>query len=131
MAWHLALDLRLEVATGDVQRAGERALLVLVGLADVEQDRAGQAAHVVGGGGVDLADLGSWPWPTGRGSWTWGKPTCWVGIALRPRSADSGRDQASPVHGLVIKGSRSLIEPRSTTSASMSISVGSAFRMIT
>ena len=53
----LAFDLRLEVATGDVQRAGKRTLLVLVGLTDVEQHGARQMAQIVGGGRVDLADL--------------------------------------------------------------------------
>ena len=51
------LDLGLEVAAGDVQRAGQRALVVLVGLADVEHLRTGVDA-LGGTGGVDLGDLG-------------------------------------------------------------------------
>ena len=46
------------VAPGDVHRAGDGALLVLVGLADVEHDGAGWLAELVRLGGVDLADLG-------------------------------------------------------------------------
>ena len=53
-----ALDARLERAAGDVDGAGDGALLVLVGLADVEDDRPRSAAQLVGGGSVDLADLG-------------------------------------------------------------------------
>ena len=53
-----ALDRCLERAAGDVQRAGDGALLVLVGLADVEHDGARLLAQLVGLGGVDLADLG-------------------------------------------------------------------------
>ena len=52
-----ALDLGLEVAAGDVDGAGERALVVLVGLADVEHERAGGDA-LGGAVGVDLGDLG-------------------------------------------------------------------------
>ena len=55
---HLALDLALEVAAGDVERAREGALVVLVGLADVEHHGARRPAGLVGRGGVDLADLG-------------------------------------------------------------------------
>ena len=59
MVGDAVLDLALEVATGDVHRAGDRALLVLVGLADVEHHGAGSiATAVVRRGGVDLADLG-------------------------------------------------------------------------
>ena len=43
-----ALDLRLEVAAGDVHGARDRALVVLVGLADVEDDRA--VGDALGGG---------------------------------------------------------------------------------
>src|SRR4029077_9539398 len=52
-----ALDLRLQVAAGDVHRAGDGPLLVLVRLADVEDQRA---PIDLGGstGGVDLGDLG-------------------------------------------------------------------------
>ena len=35
-----ALDLALQVAAGDVDGAGQRTLVVLVGLTDVEHDRA-------------------------------------------------------------------------------------------
>ena len=54
------LDLRLEVAAGDVDRAGQRALVVLVGLADVEDGQRAPSAlrRSVGGRGVDLGDLG-------------------------------------------------------------------------
>ena len=95
MARHLALDLRLEVAAGDVQRAGQRALLVLVGLADVEQHGARTSPQLVGVGGVDLADLGSWPvasrsrkspWSTARKSGTVagpGNPTSWSTVQIR------------------------------------------------
>ena len=38
------LDLRFEVTTRDVDRVGQRTLVVLVGLADVEHDRAGRDA---------------------------------------------------------------------------------------
>ena len=51
------LDLGLEVATGDVHGAGQRALVVLVGLADVERERPGSEA-LGRVGGADLGDLG-------------------------------------------------------------------------
>jgi hypothetical protein len=54
---HPVLDLGLEVAARDVDRAGQRALLVLVGLAHVEDQRpAGDLGR--GGRGVDFTDLG-------------------------------------------------------------------------
>ena len=46
------------VAPGDVQRARDGALLVLVGLADVEHDARRPATGRIGLGGVDLVDLG-------------------------------------------------------------------------
>ena len=50
------LDLRLEVAPGQEHRAGHRALLELVGLADVEQGRTvGEQLLRLGGG--HLGDL--------------------------------------------------------------------------
>ena len=122
MTGDLAFDLRLEVAARDVQRAGKGTLLVLVGLADVEQDGAGQASHVVGGGGVDLADLalglGQQVAEAGHGK----SLPARSGLRYAPDRpiprCIKGRDQ-----GATITGRRSLIEPRSTTSASMSISV--------
>ena len=51
------LDARLELASGDVHGAGDGALLVLVGLAHVEQGPAlGQ--QLLAASGVDLTDLG-------------------------------------------------------------------------
>ena len=79
----LALDLALEVAAGDVEGAGQGALVVLVGLPDVEHDGAGPADGGLGGGGVDLADLGLASGRGGRGRWPWAK-------AYRP-----GRDCAT------------------------------------
>ncbi len=49
------LDLALEVAPGDVDGAGQGALLVLVGLSHVEHHGA-VADGIFGGAGVDLAD---------------------------------------------------------------------------
>ena len=51
------LDLCLEVPARDVDGAGNRALLVLVGFTDVEHDRAGSDVRR-GTLGIDLADLG-------------------------------------------------------------------------
>ena len=51
------LDGGLQRSPGDVERIGKGALLVLVGLADVERDRARSLAELVRLGGVDLADL--------------------------------------------------------------------------
>ena len=53
-----ALDGALEGAAGDVERTGDRPLLVLLGLAHVEDHGAGSGPGCVGLGGVDLADLG-------------------------------------------------------------------------
>ena len=52
------LDRALHRAAGDVDGSRDGALLVLVRLPHVEHDGARLAAEVVGGGGVDLADLG-------------------------------------------------------------------------
>jgi hypothetical protein len=53
------LDLALEEAPGDVDRSGQRALLVLVGLPHVEDDGVGaRGQRRLGPGGVDLPDLG-------------------------------------------------------------------------
>ena len=52
-----SLDLRLEMAAGDVDRVGQGALFVLVGFAHVEHDRSG-GDPLGGGAGVDLDDLG-------------------------------------------------------------------------
>ena len=53
----LALDLRLEVTAGEMNRVGQCTLVVLVGLTYVEHDRS--RCDVVGSGGrVDLGDLG-------------------------------------------------------------------------
>ena len=54
-----ALDLGLEVPTGDEHGAGDGALLELVGLAHIEEDGVGLGvtAHV-GVGRGDLTDLG-------------------------------------------------------------------------
>ena len=52
---HAVLDVGLELPAGYVDRSGDRALLVLVGLADVEEDVAiGQ--ELLAPGGVDLGD---------------------------------------------------------------------------
>src|SRR5690606_498426 len=55
---HPALDGALEGAAGDVERAGDGPLLVLLGLADVEDQRARLLAQGIGLVGLDLADLG-------------------------------------------------------------------------
>src|ERR671918_1311212 len=52
------LDRALEGAPRDVHSSGDGALLVLVGLPHVEHHRARPLPQLVGGGGVDLADLG-------------------------------------------------------------------------
>jgi hypothetical protein len=52
-----ALDVALEVPPLDVQRARDRPLLVLVGLAHVEHDGARLLARLVRGRRVDLTDL--------------------------------------------------------------------------
>ena len=53
-----ALDGALEVAAGDVEGAGDGALLVLLRLPHVEQHGAGHLPGRIRRGGVDLADLG-------------------------------------------------------------------------
>ena len=84
-----------------------------------------------GAGGVDLADLRSWSSASSSRKLRHGrKPTSRSGFRYqsdrRIQAVARARD-----HVREIKGSTSLIEPRSTTSARSSISVGSAFRMIT
>ena len=55
-----AFDARLEVAARDVHGAGNLALVPLVLLADVEEERRlGRVEELVGARGVHLLDLGS------------------------------------------------------------------------
>src|SRR5262249_24304543 len=57
MVGDAGLDVRLELTPRDVQSARNRALFVLVRLADVEPHSTGLLAQLVGFGRVDLADL--------------------------------------------------------------------------
>ncbi len=51
-----ALDRALQLAAGDVDRIRDSALLVLVGLTDVEHHRPGLPPHLIGALGPDLTD---------------------------------------------------------------------------
>ena len=104
-------------------RAGDGALLVLVGLADVEQRPCRDGGAARRRRRCRPRGSRSWSWPAGLGSWPCGKAYRQVRNSLRPprlRPIPRSALQAAGI-GATISGRTSLIEPRTTTSASRSI----------
>ena len=124
-----ALDRPLELAPGDVERAGDGALLVLLGLADVEHHGAGTlpARHRR----RRCRPRGSRPW------WRRGALGSWASLViLRVRGRLKtlpGWSTIRPAAGFPppSAGSTSPIDPWITTSARSSIAVGVPLTMTT
>ena len=107
--------------------AGDGALLELVGLAHVEHHRARRLAQLLGGGGVHLADLGFGLLE----QVSEGGHLYLCSVPRRLKGYRTGQQSSQPVIPPTMTGSSSEMEPRTTTSARSSISVGSALTMTT